>query len=68
MNADEQAAMLWDFRCEAGRRPDGQYWLRLTGASGRVIERVGYHPLHELLRALGRDAKGGGRLRLAGES
>jgi len=53
--ADEKE--LWDFRCQAALLSDGRYRVRLTSASGRVIERIGYHPLHELIRALGINAK-----------
>ena len=48
---------LWDFRCTAERLPTGAYRVRVVSASGRVVERVGFHPLHELIRIVGREVK-----------
>jgi hypothetical protein len=48
---------LWDFHCTAGRLQNGHYHVRIETKSGRVIERTGYDPMHELIRILGKDAK-----------
>ena len=44
---------LWRFRCEADELPNGTYRVRLVSDTGIVRERVGYHPLWELIRMLG---------------
>ena len=52
-------ATLWDFHCTAERLPDGRYRVRVSSASGKHIERTGFHPLWELIRILGTKAKKG---------
>jgi len=44
--------ILWDFHCRAEKLPDGYYRVRLTTPSGRLVDRIGYHPLWELIRAI----------------
>ncbi len=45
---------LWRFRCEADRLANGRYRVVIVSESGKRIERVGYHPLWELIRAIGK--------------
>lgn len=46
--------MIWNFNVTAERLDDGRYRVVATGTeTGRRIERVGYHPLWELIRIIG---------------
>lgn len=49
---------LWDFTCRAERLENGYYRVTLTGnVTGERRESVGYHPLWELIRLIGRKPK-----------
>ena len=46
--------VFWNFRVQAVKRSDGKFHVRIVGnITGEVRERVGYHPLWELIRLIG---------------
>jgi hypothetical protein len=48
---------IWHFHVCGERIAPDRYRVTLTTASGKVFVREGWHPLYELLRILGKDAK-----------
>lgn len=52
--------LWWDFSVRAALLPDGRFRVRVRGRkSGAEYERIGYHPLWELIRIVGSLAKSG---------